>query len=67
MSSLYGDGGAIYFATLAGDIVKIGDARAENAGDDTANGTGGGQASGDDGSGDGGGEGLGIIGWRVVQ
>jgi len=67
VSSLYGDGGAIYFATLAGDIVKIGDARAENAGDDTANGTGGGQASGDDGSGDGGGEGLGIIGWRVVQ
>ena len=66
VSSLYGDGGAIYFATLSGKIVKIGEARAENAGDDTANGTGGGQADDDDGSGAGGG-GLGVLGWRVVQ
>ena len=66
VSSLYGDGGAIYFATLSGKIVKIGEARAENAGDDTANGTGGGQADEDDGSGAGGG-GLVVVGWRVVQ
>ncbi len=67
VSSLYGDGGAIYFATLAGDIVKIGDARAETAGEDTANGGAPTQASGDDGSGDGGGDGMAIEGWRVVE
>lgn len=65
VSSLYGAGGAIYFATLSGDIVKIGDARAENAGDDSANGGAPAQADeSDDGAG---GEGMEIEGWRVVE
>ncbi len=65
VSSLYGAGDAIYFATLSGDIVKIGTARAPNAGDDTANGGGGGQA--EPGGGGGSGGGMGILGWRVLQ
>jgi len=66
VSSLYGDGGAIYFATLSGEIVKIGTPRASVAGEDTANGTGGGQSGTGDGSGGGGG-GMSLLGWRVVE
>ncbi len=66
VSSLYGDGGAIYFATLAGEVVRIGKPRAQNAGDDTANGTGGGNAE----SGepfDPSNAPLNVVGWREMQ
>jgi hypothetical protein len=39
MGALYGDGGAVYFATLAGDVKRIGTPRAALAGDDTRNGS----------------------------
>ncbi|MCP4449606.1 MAG: hypothetical protein GY811_30390 [Myxococcales bacterium] len=70
VSSLYGAGGAVYFATLAGEIVRIGDPRAANAGDDTAIGTGGGQAEGGDETdgGEGAGDGpIQVLGWRQIQ
>ena len=35
MGSLYGDAGALYFATLSGDVARIGTPRAKVAGDDT--------------------------------
>jgi type IV pilus assembly protein PilY1 len=35
MGSLYGDAGALYFATLAGDVARIGTPRAATAGADT--------------------------------
>jgi hypothetical protein len=35
MGSLYGDAGALYFATLSGDISRIGSPRAGNAGGDS--------------------------------
>lgn len=47
MGALYGDAGAIYFATLAGEVVRIGQPRAENAGgDSTGSGTGTGTGTG---------------------
>lgn len=64
VSSLYGDAGAIYFATLAGSIVRVGTPRAANAGDDTANGAGGGQA---EGGASGAGGGMRLTGWRQVR
>jgi hypothetical protein len=38
MGSLYGDANALYFATLSGDVVRVGTPRAESAGDDSASG-----------------------------
>ena len=68
VSSLYGDGGAIYFATLAGDIVRLGTPRAENAGDDSVSGAGNGTAdsnshdssTSDDGA-------LRVLGWKELH
>ncbi|HVV86612.1 MAG TPA: FG-GAP-like repeat-containing protein [Kofleriaceae bacterium] len=37
VGALYGDAGALYFANLAGESVRIGTPRAANAGDDSAN------------------------------
>ncbi|MEZ4400608.1 MAG: hypothetical protein R3B06_11350 [Kofleriaceae bacterium] len=37
VGSIYGQGGAIYFATLSGEVVRIGTPRAANAGGDSAN------------------------------
>jgi type IV pilus assembly protein PilY1 len=39
MSSLYGDAGAVYFSTLAGDVVRVGSPRATEAGGDSATGS----------------------------
>jgi hypothetical protein len=39
MGSLYGDAGALYFASLSGDVSRIGTPRAPSAGGDTASGT----------------------------
>ena len=36
MGALYGDAGALYFATLAGDVSRIGTPRSANAGGDSA-------------------------------
>lgn len=64
MSSLYGDAGAIYFATLGGEVVRIGTPRSPEAGGDTATGSGGGM------SGSGGNvlvaDAMTIMGWRQV-
>ena len=35
MGALYGDAGALYFATLGGDVSRIGTPRAARAGDDS--------------------------------
>jgi hypothetical protein len=62
VSALYGHAGAVYFTTLAGDIVRVGTPAASEAG---------GESGGDDG-GDGGGGGaptsnaLNVLGWRQV-
>lgn len=62
VSSLYGDAGAVYFSTISGEIVRIGDPGAANAGEGSVGGTG---------SGSGGGsaprESLDVLGWRVIQ
>lgn len=69
MGAIYGDRGAIYFATLAGDVARIGTPAAANAGDDTAAGYNPGTGSG---SGSGTGSGVGstaaftLLGWRQV-
>jgi len=67
MGSLYGDRGAIYFATLSGDVARIGAPAATNAGDDTAHGynpsAGGGSGSG---SGVGTSGAFTLLGWRQV-
>ncbi|MCE9575452.1 MAG: FG-GAP-like repeat-containing protein [Deltaproteobacteria bacterium] len=69
MGAIYGDRGAIYFATLAGDVARIGTPAAANAGDDTASGYNPGTGSG---SGSGSGSGVGtssaftLLGWRQV-
>jgi hypothetical protein len=47
MGAMYGDAGAIFFATLSGDIARIGTPRAAIAGGDTATGTGQGMGAGD--------------------
>jgi hypothetical protein len=39
MGALYGDAGALYFATLSGDISRIGTPRAASAGGDSTSGT----------------------------
>jgi hypothetical protein len=69
MSSLYGDAGAVYLATLKGDIVRVGTPRATVAGGDTASGAIGGVASG---NGDGSGSSsntsgaMSLLGWRQL-
>ncbi|MGN6108007.1 MAG: hypothetical protein ACTHU0_23060 [Kofleriaceae bacterium] len=69
MGSLYGDAGAIYFATLSGDIARIGTPRAGTGGGDTHAGTPQGMGTGDQA---GAGETVGttspfvMMGWRVV-
>ncbi|HEY4242719.1 MAG TPA: FG-GAP-like repeat-containing protein [Kofleriaceae bacterium] len=69
MGALYGDAGAIYFATLSGDVARIGTPRAATAGGDTASGTGQGMGVGDQGTA---GQTVGttspftLMGWRVV-
>ncbi len=65
VSSLYGDGGAIYFATLAGDIVRLGTPRAENAGDDSVSGIGNGTSDSDSSSSDDGA--LRLLGWKELH
>jgi type IV pilus assembly protein PilY1 len=71
VAGLYGDAGAVYAATLAGTVVRVGAPRASEAGGDTAGGYGGGsgqsdQGAGATGAGDGGGGPLAIMGWRQV-
>ncbi len=68
MSALFGDAGAIYFATLSGSIARVGTPRASEAGGDTASGSGGGTSNADDGGGGTGtgGQPLSIMGWRQV-
>ncbi|MEO8700080.1 MAG: PilC/PilY family type IV pilus protein [Kofleriaceae bacterium] len=69
MGGLYGDAGAIYFATLAGDVARIGTPRAPTAGADTAAGIGQGMGIGDSGTGSGmvgTTKAFTLIGWRVV-
>jgi len=67
MGGLYGDAGAIYFATLSGDVARIGTPRAATAGGDTASGYQQGQGAGDTP-----GETIGttspftLMGWRIV-
>jgi hypothetical protein len=69
MTAMYGDAGAIYFATLSGDVARIGTPRAANAGDDTNNGVTQGMGVGDNANA---GQTLGtttpftLMGWRVV-
>ncbi|MEJ7601830.1 MAG: FG-GAP-like repeat-containing protein [Kofleriaceae bacterium] len=69
MGGLYGDAGAIYFATLSGDVARIGTPRAPTAGADTASGYQQGQGPGDNGTA---GQTVGttapftLMGWRIV-
>jgi len=39
MGALYGDAGAVYFATLSGDVSRVGTPRATNAGEDSTSAT----------------------------
>jgi hypothetical protein len=62
VSALFGHAGAVYFTTLAGDLVRVGTPIASEAGGESGNGNG-------NGNGNGGGNGspsnaLGILGWR---
>lgn len=70
MGALYGDAGAIYFATLSGDVARIGTPRAANAGDDTTAGHVQGMGVGDQGTGSNATVGtispFSLMGWRVV-
>jgi hypothetical protein len=69
MGGLFGDAGAIYFATISGDVARIGTPRAATAGGDTAAGRTQGMGAGDQASG---GQTVGttspftLMGWRVV-
>ena len=69
MAGLFGDAGAIYFATLAGDVIRIGTPRVSVAGGDTAAGYTQGMGVGDQGTGT---SQVGtvapftLMGWRVV-
>jgi hypothetical protein len=69
MGSLFGDAGAIYFATISGDVARIGTPRASTAGGDTTSGQTQGMGAGDTPSG---GQTIGttspftLMGWRVV-
>ena len=69
MGALYGDAGAVYFATLGGDVSRIGTPRAANAGGDTAAGSSI-PTTGPGGAGDRGGLGttdpMILMGWRQI-
>lgn len=69
MGGLFGDAGAIYFATIQGDVARIGTPRAFNAGGDTAAGQGQATGVGDQATGAstvGTTSGFTLMGWRVV-
>jgi hypothetical protein len=69
MGGLYGDAGAVYFATIAGDVARIGTPRAASAGGDTAAGRTQGIGAGDvssTGATVGMTQGFTLMGWRVV-
>lgn len=69
MGGLYGDAGAIYFATISGDVARIGTPRASTAGGDTAAGRNQGMGVGDtpsSGAQVGTTSGFTLMGWRVV-
>jgi hypothetical protein len=69
MGGLYGDAGAIYFATLAGDVARVGTPRTAVAGGDTAAGRTQGMGVGDQATGSqqvGTTSGFTLMGWRVV-
>ncbi|MBC7975607.1 MAG: VCBS repeat-containing protein [Myxococcales bacterium] len=69
MGGLYGDAGALYFATIAGDVARIGTPRAANAGGDTLSGQKQGMGAGDQpstGAVVGTTSGFTLMGWRVV-
>jgi hypothetical protein len=69
MGGLFGDAGAIFFATISGDVARIGTPRTSTAGGDTAAGHQQGMGAGDQASG---GQTIGttspftLMGWRVV-
>ncbi len=69
MGALYGDAGALYFATLSGDVSRIGTPRAANAGDDSNSASPppqfGGVSEGGTGS-VGSADALALLGWRQV-
>ncbi len=68
VGSMYGDAGAMYFATMAGDVARIGTPRAASAGADTAAGTGGGLGVSDPSAPTSGTSNpLTLIGWREVM
>jgi hypothetical protein len=69
MGGLYGDAGAIYFATLAGDVARVGTPRAATAGGDTLAGRAQAMGPGDQATGTqqvGTTSGFTLMGWRVV-
>jgi hypothetical protein len=69
MGSLFGDRGAVYFATLGGDVVRVGSPEAANAGDDTAAGYQGGipiGPGGAPGSLEGSNQPMTLLGWRQI-
>jgi type IV pilus assembly protein PilY1 len=69
MGGLYGDAGAVYFATIAGDVARIGTPRVSVAGGDTTAGTQQGMGVGDQSSTGptvGTTSGFTLMGWRVV-
>ncbi len=69
MGGLFGDAGAIYFATLAGDVARVGTPRTATAGGDTLAGRTQGMGPGDQATGSqqvGTTSGFTLMGWRVV-
>ena len=65
--ALYGDAGAIYFASVNGEVTRIGTPRASSAGDDSAAGHTQGSGTGQNGIGtSGASSALTLLGWRVV-
>jgi hypothetical protein len=66
MGGLFGDAGAIYFATLAGDVARVGTPRTSVAGGDTTAGVKQGTGVGDTAGGVGTTSSFTLMGWRVV-
>ena len=63
----YGDAGAIYFASVSGEVTRIGAPRAASAGDDSAAGHSQGSGTGQNGVGtSGASSALTLLGWRVA-
>lgn len=70
MGGLFGDAGAIYFATISGDVARVGTPRASTAGGDTLSGQKQGMGVGDQATGGqtvGTTSGFTLMGWRVVM